>query len=173
MAVRLWALHAVHPLSPGSFVVCISARSSVDPRAIVRLEGLGQLKNSWNKTYWNYLIGYFLWQSYKYVLLWSTFCCLLPLYQVGNPNSHGSWLVSKLTHSPHCDCWSLKWLPSNATMMDVWVDPVWYSYNFMIKWVASVLYILGVWGSSLGPETICSDWGFSFWFSAVRTNTYQ
>jgi hypothetical protein len=45
MAVRLSALHAGRPLPPGRFLVLISDRSLVDPRAIVRLEGLGKLKN--------------------------------------------------------------------------------------------------------------------------------
>jgi hypothetical protein len=35
---------ALYP--PGRFLVLISVRCSVDPRAIVRLKGLGQLKNS-------------------------------------------------------------------------------------------------------------------------------
>jgi hypothetical protein len=42
MAARLSALHAIRPLVSGKFVVL---RGSVDPRAIVRLEELGQLKN--------------------------------------------------------------------------------------------------------------------------------
>jgi hypothetical protein len=45
MAVRLSALRAGSPLPPGSFLVLISVRSWVDPRTIVRMEGLGQLKN--------------------------------------------------------------------------------------------------------------------------------
>jgi hypothetical protein len=45
MAVRLSALCIGRPLSPGRFVILISVRAWVDPRAIVRLEGLGQLKN--------------------------------------------------------------------------------------------------------------------------------
>jgi hypothetical protein len=35
-----------HPLPPGRFLVLISVRGWVDLRVIVRLEGLGQLKNS-------------------------------------------------------------------------------------------------------------------------------
>jgi hypothetical protein len=45
MAVRLSSLHAGRPLPPGRFLVLISVRDQVDPRAIVRLEELGQLKN--------------------------------------------------------------------------------------------------------------------------------
>jgi hypothetical protein len=45
MAMRLSALRASRPLPPGRFLVLISARGCVEPRAIVRLEGLGQLKN--------------------------------------------------------------------------------------------------------------------------------
>jgi hypothetical protein len=45
MAMRLSALQAGHPLSPRRFLVLISIRDGVDPRAIVRLEGFGQLKN--------------------------------------------------------------------------------------------------------------------------------
>jgi hypothetical protein len=45
MAVRLSALRAGRPLPPGRFLVLISVRGWVDPRAIVWLGGLGQLKN--------------------------------------------------------------------------------------------------------------------------------
>jgi hypothetical protein len=45
MAVRLSAPHAGHPLPPKIFLVLISVTGWVDPRVIVRLEGLGQLKN--------------------------------------------------------------------------------------------------------------------------------
>jgi hypothetical protein len=45
MVVRLSALCAGCPLPPGRFLVLISVRGWVDPRAIVWLEGLGQLKN--------------------------------------------------------------------------------------------------------------------------------
>jgi hypothetical protein len=43
--VRFSAIHTTHPLPPGRFVVLTSVRGSVDPRTIVRLEGLGGLKN--------------------------------------------------------------------------------------------------------------------------------
>jgi hypothetical protein len=49
MAVRLSGLRAGRALSPpppGIFLVLISVWGGVDPRAIVRLEELGQLKKS-------------------------------------------------------------------------------------------------------------------------------
>jgi hypothetical protein len=47
MAVRLLALRAGRPLPPrGRFLVFISVTGWVDPKAIVRVEGLGQLKKS-------------------------------------------------------------------------------------------------------------------------------
>jgi hypothetical protein len=46
MAARLSALRAGRCLAPGKFLVLIFVRGWVDPRAIVRMEGLGQLKNS-------------------------------------------------------------------------------------------------------------------------------
>jgi hypothetical protein len=45
MAVRLSALRAGSPLPPERFLVLIS-EEAVNPRAIVGLEGLGQLKNT-------------------------------------------------------------------------------------------------------------------------------
>jgi hypothetical protein len=45
MEVRLSALRAGHLLPLGRFLVLFYVRRWVDPRAIVRLEGLGQLKN--------------------------------------------------------------------------------------------------------------------------------
>jgi hypothetical protein len=45
MVVRLSALQAGRPLPLGRFLVLSSVRGLADPRAIVRLEGLGQLKN--------------------------------------------------------------------------------------------------------------------------------
>jgi hypothetical protein len=48
MAVGLSALRSGYPLPPGRFLVLISIRGRVDRRAIVRLERLGQLKNSMN-----------------------------------------------------------------------------------------------------------------------------
>jgi hypothetical protein len=47
MAVRLSASRVGHPSPPGRFLVLISVRDWVDPTAIVRLEGLGQLKIKW------------------------------------------------------------------------------------------------------------------------------
>jgi hypothetical protein len=51
MVMRLSALRPGSPVPPGRFLVPISLRSWVDLRAIVRLEGLGELKK------FNVLIG--------------------------------------------------------------------------------------------------------------------
>jgi hypothetical protein len=45
MAMRLSASRAGRPLSSGRFLILISVRGWVDPRVIIRLEGLRQLKN--------------------------------------------------------------------------------------------------------------------------------
>jgi hypothetical protein len=49
MAVSLSALFA----GPGRFLILISVRGQVDPRAIVRLEGLGKLKNPVSSSRYN------------------------------------------------------------------------------------------------------------------------
>jgi hypothetical protein len=54
MAVRLSALRACRHLPPGKFLVLISVKGWVDPRTIVRLEGLGKLKKKKKKIH---LIG--------------------------------------------------------------------------------------------------------------------
>jgi hypothetical protein len=48
MAARLSALRSGRSLPPGIFLIFISLRGVVDPGAVVRLEGLGQLKKSNN-----------------------------------------------------------------------------------------------------------------------------
>jgi hypothetical protein len=48
MVARLYALRAGRLLPPGMFLVLISVRGWVDPRAAVRLEALGQLKKSYD-----------------------------------------------------------------------------------------------------------------------------
>jgi hypothetical protein len=48
MAVRISALDAGRPLPPGRFLVLVSVKGWVDPRSIVRLEGLGQMKIQWS-----------------------------------------------------------------------------------------------------------------------------
>jgi hypothetical protein len=45
MAVRLSALRTGHSLPPERFLVLISGTGLVEPRAIVRLDGLGELRN--------------------------------------------------------------------------------------------------------------------------------
>jgi hypothetical protein len=45
MAVTLSVSSSSPPLPPGRFLVVISVRGLVDPRPVVQLEGLGQLKN--------------------------------------------------------------------------------------------------------------------------------
>jgi hypothetical protein len=45
MVMRLSASRAGRPSPPGRFLVLISVRGWVEPRAIVRVEELGQLKN--------------------------------------------------------------------------------------------------------------------------------
>jgi hypothetical protein len=46
MVVRLSVFRVGRPLPSGGFLVLISVTGCVKPRAIVRLEGLSQLKNS-------------------------------------------------------------------------------------------------------------------------------
>jgi hypothetical protein len=46
MTVSLSALRASRNLLPGSFLVLISLKGFVDPRAVVRMEGLGKLKKN-------------------------------------------------------------------------------------------------------------------------------
>jgi hypothetical protein len=50
MTVRFSALRAGRPLSPGRFLVLISVIGCVDPRAIVRMEALGQFKYAMTST---------------------------------------------------------------------------------------------------------------------------
>jgi hypothetical protein len=45
MAVKLSALHINHSIPPGRILVLISVRGQINPRAIMQLERLAELKN--------------------------------------------------------------------------------------------------------------------------------
>jgi hypothetical protein len=99
MAARLSALCASRFLPPGGFLVLTSVRGWVDPRAIVRLEGLGKLKeihlirdsnrrpsSVWHSTSTNYATAcpiFLIWDIYMCVstyiclsiYLWFIYCC--------------------------------------------------------------------------------------------------
>jgi hypothetical protein len=61
MEVRLSALNAGRPLPPGRFLVLISVRGLVDPRAIVQLEGLYKFKNPMTSS--NLVSGFKIYES--------------------------------------------------------------------------------------------------------------
>jgi hypothetical protein len=54
MAVRLWALRVGRPLPPRRFLVLISLIGWIDPRAKVRLEGLGQMREGQTNIFVHY-----------------------------------------------------------------------------------------------------------------------
>jgi hypothetical protein len=90
MAVRLSALRAVRPLLPGRFLVLISVRGWVDPRAIVRLEWLGHLKNPKNSL--DIEPATFRLEAY-FILFFTSYCTLKCVYitmfnRHGNARSH-------------------------------------------------------------------------------------
>jgi hypothetical protein len=57
MAVRLSASHVGRALPPGRFLILIFVRGSVNPRAIVRLEGLGKMRNPMTSSGFNLAIA--------------------------------------------------------------------------------------------------------------------
>jgi hypothetical protein len=68
MAVRLSDLSVGRPLPPGRFLVLISIRGCINPRAIMRLERLGKLKNQMTSSEIEPATFYAVPQAYNYHL---------------------------------------------------------------------------------------------------------